>query len=232
MGQAACSSFLIRQYRCSDRAAVREICAACAWLGEPAPERIGDEFLWAEYWTRYFTDREPEHLWVAEAPDASVVGYLTGTADVHRVERFAPWLLPRLAWRVIRKRLLRRRQSRRAIVSLLRSLVSGEITLPAGVLANFPATFHCNLLSPARRCGLGSRLFETFRERMESLGVGGIHVQPLSVNRGAIRLCQSSGFRMLASRPVRAFAQADPQSIEVQTWVLPLPAVEPAAFAD
>ena len=60
------SEYLIRPYVTADRQAVRQICAATAWMGSPAPERIGDEWIWAEYWTRFFTDRQQDCCWVAE----------------------------------------------------------------------------------------------------------------------------------------------------------------------
>ena len=212
----------IRPYRPADRPSVRDICVACAWMGEPAPERIGDEFLWAEYWTRYFTDREPQHTWVVSSQDGSVVGYLAGTVDVRRVERFTPWLFPSIACRVVRGRLLRRQASRRAILALVRSAVSGELALPPGVLPDHAATFHFNLLPVARGRGVGSRLLATFRAKMGRLGSRGLHLQILSANVAAARFCRRNGLRLLAARETRAFLHVDPQPIEVETWTLGL----------
>ena len=126
--------YIIRSFRRADRQAVRDICTATAWMGEPAPRLAGDEWIWAEYWTRFFTDRERRTCWVvAGRRDGRVFGYLTGTADVARFERYVPFLLPGIVRHVIRRRLMRRRQPRRAILNLLRSLLVGEMELSAAV---------------------------------------------------------------------------------------------------
>ena len=74
------------------RAKVRRICAETAWAGGRSPERVPDDWLWAEFWTRYYTDREPRHTWVAESPTLGVCGYLTGTLDAQGVARYLPRL--------------------------------------------------------------------------------------------------------------------------------------------
>ncbi|HUT01271.1 MAG TPA: GNAT family N-acetyltransferase [Phycisphaerae bacterium] len=223
MGRSQQAGWHVRRYRRGDRSAVRSICAATAWLGEPAPERIADEWIWAEFWTRYFTDREPQTSWtVARRTDGAVGGYLTGTADVGRFDRYVPFLLPGIVLRVVRKRLIRRRPSRRALLGFLRLFADDEMALPPGVARHYPATFHMNLLPEARRHGLGSRLLDRFLDRMRAMGTLGVHTQPLSVNQPIQRFLERRGFRLLASRPCHAFAHADPRPMDVQTWVLPL----------
>ena len=214
------TAYAIRPYRRGDRAAVREICAKCSWLGEYEPDRIIDDWIWAEYWTRYFTDREPQHTWVVErTADGAVVGYLTGTADASRVEHYAPRVLPGIVWRVIRKRLMRKAASRRAIISMLRSLLRGELSLPRAVRHEFPATCHMNILPEARRRGLGSRMHKLFTERMKSLGVRGVHGHPMSINPVMPGFLSARGYRMIDSHPLTAFAFAEPRAIDLQTWV-------------
>jgi len=223
MFASSASRYAIRAYRPADRAAVRRICVACCWMGEHRPERIGDDWIWAEYWTRYFTDREPQHTWVVErSGDAEVVGYLTGTADAARVERFGPFLLPGIVWRVVRGRLLRKTASRRALRGMLRSFLLGELSLPPGAAERFGATFHFNLLGEARGQGVAARLLDTFIERMRSLPVRGVHVQPLHANAAVASLLARRGFRLIASRCLHAWSHLDGRPMELQTWVLPL----------
>jgi len=217
------TAFFIRPYRPADRAAVRRICAATAWMGRPAPRLVGDDWIWAEYWTRYFTDREGRCCWVVQRGGrGEVVGYLTGTADARRFERYLPFLLPGIGCRAVRRRLMCRRESRRALLALLGSLARGEPALPPRVKRQFPATFHFNLLPPARRRGLGSRLVQTFLAGMRSAGAGGVHVQTLSLNAPAAAAMKRAGFRLLARRPIRAFAHVDPRPMAAETWVLRL----------
>jgi len=191
-------------------------------MGAPAAaDRVGDEWIWAEFWTRYFTDREPRHTWVVpRRADGAVVGYLTGTADVRRVDAYAPFLLPGIVWRVARKRPWRRAAPRRALLGLLRSLLAGEMALPHGVARRYPAAFHVNLLPEARGRGLARALFDAFAAQLRTEGVRGVHAQVLSVNEPVQRFLRRAGFRMVASRPCRALAHVESRVIDVGTWVL------------
>lgn len=215
--------FLIRRLDRRDRGAVRGICAATAWMGSPDPDRVPDDWLWAEFWTRFFTDRQQQCSWVAEhRPSGRVVGYLTGLADARDFGACIPWLLPGLVLRIIRRRLMRAPGPRRAILGLLRSLAAGELNVPPALLRQHPATFHANLLSDARRCGLGRRMLRRFLDQMRGLGIRGVHAQPLSENRPIQEFLLREGFRLAARRPLRAFAHVDPRPIEVVTFVLAL----------
>jgi hypothetical protein len=136
-------------------------------MGEPDPWRIPDGWIWAEFWTRYFTDRQWRHSWVAQRRfDGAVLGYLTGTEDVRRFDAYTPFLLPGIVARVVRRRLMRRTESRRAILAMLRSLVAGELDVPPAVARDYPATFHTDLPAEARGLGLGQAMFALFIERM------------------------------------------------------------------
>ncbi len=213
----------IRPYHPADRPAIRRICIATSWMGRPDDKHIPDDWLWAEYWTRYFTDREPQHTWIVQrCNDNEIVGYLTGIADVRRFGRFVPFLLPGIILRVIRKRLMRRQAFRTALMAFLRSFARGELELPPRVEKEYPATFHFNLLPDARRQGLGQRLFQTFRARMQSLGVPGIHAETLSSNRHVAAFLRNADFRLLDVRPINTFAHVEPEPMEMFTWVMSL----------
>ena len=138
MSRRQSQDYRIRPFRRADRQAVRDICAACCWMGDYVPQRIPDDWIWAEYWTRYFTDREPQHVWVVErADDGAVVGYLAGTADKARADRYAPLLFPGIVWRVLRKRLLRNPASRAAMFGMAKSILRGEMRLPGRAWLEF-----------------------------------------------------------------------------------------------
>ena len=189
-------------------------------MGAAAPARIGDAWIWAEFWTRFFTDRQRELSWaVADVPSAHVVGYLTGTDDVRRFDRYVPFLLPGVLARVIRKRRMHRASSRRALLALGRSFLHGELALPAGVAARYPATFHVNLLPQARRRGIGRAMLERFLARLERLRVPGAHAQLLGDNKAIQSLCCRAGFRQIASGRLTAFAHLDGVATEIGTWV-------------
>ncbi len=218
----------IRPYRTEDRAAIRQICADTAWQGGPGGVHVPDDWLWGEFWTRYFTDREPEHTWVveraADAPvvehgvNARVVGYLSGTVDCRRAERYTYALLPGIVRHIWSVRLWRRRGPRRALLDMLASLLCGDTRLPRGVAAAYPATFHFNLLPEARGQGIGTRLFRTFETEIQQLGVPGLHTQSLDVNAGVARFNERAGLAIVGRRPTRAFGHIESRPIAILTW--------------
>ncbi len=224
MTTANSTEFLIRQYRKTDRPSVREICAETCWMGEKDLRRIPDEWIWAEFWTRYFTDIEPANAFIVEqtsekTADGCVCGYLTGTVDLRRHEHYTWRLLPGIVAHVIRRRLIRKQQSRRAIFAMLKSMLRNETAMPAALLRRYPATFHTNLLPCARGRGLGRKLLREWIQRLASLGVSGVHAQPLSINAAIQKLLVGEGFRLAASSWIRAWEHIDPQPIDVLTFV-------------
>jgi len=213
------TKFLIRPLRRTDRQAVRDICVETAWLGGPGRGHIPDPWIWAEFWTRYFTDRAPRHSWVVcDADDGHVAGYLMGTDDVRRFDRYAPFLLPGIILRTIRKRLISRSDTRAATLAMLKSMIRGEMDIPPALVGNHPATMHIDLLPEARGRGYGAALYELFLQRMMQLGVPGIHAQTLSVNEPITRFCRHAGFTLAASKPIDAFKHVESEPIEILTW--------------
>lgn len=88
----------IRHYRPEDRTAVRTICCDTGFLGRPIDEVFQDRELFADYLTRYYTDREPESAVVLEA-DGAVQGYILGCRYPVRQKAFNRWHNLRLGLR-------------------------------------------------------------------------------------------------------------------------------------
>lgn len=154
--------------------------------------------------------------------DDSVVGYLTGTTNAARVDRYMPRLIPSIVGRAVRVRLLHRPEQRAMVCGMLTSLVRGELPVPPAVRRATPATFHVNLLPESRGRGLGAALIRTFPDRMRQLGVPGVHVQIMSPNAAAIRCVRRFGVRSACVRRLTAYANVDPQPIDVHTLALVL----------
>ena len=249
MGKSGDNPYHIRPLRRCDRQAVRHICVATCWMGDYRPEMIPDEWLWAEYWTRYFTDRESGLSCVAIQTGATpaqpvearrcnnsgrrggapvpprsgdVVGYLTGTADVRRFEAYTPCLLGPVVARVIRRRLISRPKPRRALLAFARSALRGELSMPPALLRDHPATWHFNLLPTARRQGLGSRMLSLFITRLREMNVPGLHAQVISTNAASIATCRRMGMRLLHASPLTAYQHIDPSPMQLQTWAMRL----------
>jgi len=70
--------FIIRHYCQQDRDAVRRICCDTGFLGNPIDPLFEDRELFADYLTRYYTDKEPESSFVIEK-GGEVRGYLLGS---------------------------------------------------------------------------------------------------------------------------------------------------------
>ncbi len=189
----------VRKYRPEDRQAVRDICAQTCWMGEHRIEMIADDWLWAEFWTRYYTDVESDLTWVVDcrvapphtgrlpsavfhqaencgAPAGALVGgYLTATADARRFEAYWPRLVPGIVWHVLRRRLIRRTELRRAIFRLLGMMTGGDLDVSPGIRRGYPATFHMDLLPQARQRGIGSTMVGTMLDELRRRRVPGIH---------------------------------------------------------
>jgi hypothetical protein len=69
--------YVIRPYSSKDREVIRKICCETGFLGEPIDSIFSDRDLFADYLTRYYTDVEPETVWVGEK-NGEVVSYLLG----------------------------------------------------------------------------------------------------------------------------------------------------------
>jgi GNAT superfamily N-acetyltransferase len=216
-------SFVIEPLRRSDGDAIRRICVATCWMGEHRPEVMLDERIWADYWTRWFIERERQHSWVLRrAADGCVVGYLTGTTDERRFHKYVPWLIPGFVCRLLQRRLDGNPVNRAALRSAIRSMLRGETDMPANLMAAYPATWHIDLLPGARGLGLGGRMLDLFVDRMRQLGVPGLHAQPMSINPVIIAVLERAGFKPACTRRLTAFEHVISEPIEVQTWVLRL----------
>lgn len=218
MGHTAATPFNIRPLRRMDRQPVRDICVATNWMGKHRPDLLIDEWLWAEYWTRYFTDRQPTLSWVAErTPHGAVVGYLTGTDDVREFYDYLPRLIGGMICRLIWP-LITRPLSRKLLRGFGRSSAAHEFDLPPALLADYPGTWHFNLIPEARRQGLGTRMLTAFMDALKSRRVTGVHGQVLSLNHASIAACRRMGMTLLHSGPMTAFASVIDEPIELQTW--------------
>jgi ribosomal protein S18 acetylase RimI-like enzyme len=186
-------AFAIRPYRRADREAVRDVCWQTAYLGSPIDFLYQDRESWADLFTSYYTDAEPESAWVVVAPDQRVVGYLLGCVDTrratsewrialrHHVTRFL-WARPGTAafwWRLFRDRIR----------------AAGRAGTPVD-LVRFPAHTHIDLLPEARACGVATRLFEAWHARLEQLGVPGVHCQILAANVRVTALLTRLGYQL------------------------------------
>jgi ribosomal protein S18 acetylase RimI-like enzyme len=186
------SSVDIRPYRSADRDAVRDISFRTGFMGQSAAHVWRHTESWADVWTSYYTDCEPESLSVATI-DGTVVGYLAGCLDTAAMRPTSDELLTT----AIRKhRLLFRRGTAgflvRAIVDGLRDRESarGDFIDP-----RWPAHLHIDLLPEARGIGLGAALMVRWLGQLREAGSPGCHLATLGENGRAVSFFERSGFR-------------------------------------
>lgn len=187
-----CSSFAIRKYRASDREAVRSICFLTGLMGTPVESIYGDKESFADMFSGYYTDVEPESAWVAvpEDDENHVVGYLLGCVDSRRA-----WDPARVgAKHAFLRGLLFRPGTAGFFFRLLGDVIrdGGVHRTPVDYDA-FPAHFHTNLL-PAARGGVGVRMHDVFVAHLCKLGVVGVHAETMAHNERALMITRKLGY--------------------------------------
>lgn len=166
------SPAIIRRYRPDDRDAIREICCRTAFRNRGAAAVFRDTDLFADFFTRYYTDVEPESAWVAEQ-DGRVVAAVAGCVQTRRqvramTRRIVPSVLARLLWRASRGRYRADPQSRAFLRWLFLKSWREAPTLPAEADA---AHYHCNVLPEGYGQRLYTRLGLVFLDDVKSRGV-------------------------------------------------------------
>ena len=186
----------VRPYRADDRAAVRQICHLTGYMGDPISWQWRDEQSFADLFSSYYTDREPESSLVAEL-DGRVVGYLLGCRSTARI---GDPLRPLYAQLVNRGLLVRRGTAGVLWRSGWDGMVEVAHRRPLVKEPNdaaHPAHLHINLLPEARGRGVGRRLVSRWFASLTAGGVPGCQLGTWAENRHAIAFFRSVGFRAL-----------------------------------
>lgn len=180
----------VRPYEPRDRDRVRSLCYRTGYMGDPPTFYWRHEESFAEIWTAYYTDQEPESLFVAVREDR-VVGFITGCVDTRNAPSPAQ-VLRRLA---VRHALFFRPGTAGFLwrglldTALQRSMPNGEIDDP-----RWPSHLHINLAPEARGCGAGRLLMEAWFARLAEVGSPGCHLGTLLENTKAIGFFERMGF--------------------------------------
>jgi GNAT superfamily N-acetyltransferase len=193
----------IRPYRPEDRARVRQVCYLTGYMGDRVDWLWSDAESFADVYSGYYTDAEPESAFVVEVA-GTVEGYLLGCVDSSRTWRFEA-----VAGRHVVRRGLAFRRGTAAMV--WRSAADAVLDLGLRRVRRddfevtdprYPAHLHVDLMPVARGRGLGRRLVDAWFDRLRSLGVSGCHLQTFAENSGGIAFFESVGFQHLGDAPV------------------------------
>ena len=205
------SDAIVRSYQLQDREAVRQIACDTADMGEPVENFFGDREIVADLLTRYYTDYEPESLWVAEY-ERRVIGYLTGCLDTRRYFRVMVWrLVPRIVIKSIFRGVFLRQDTWRLFKAATKTWrVSGfKRHIP---LDKYPAHLHVNVQKGFRSQDVGKRLVERFIEQVKVTGLPGIYLAVREDNLEGRRFFEHLGFIEL-SRYTTVYTQKGPHKV-------------------
>jgi ribosomal protein S18 acetylase RimI-like enzyme len=184
----------IRPYQPADRAGVRHVCYATGYLGDRVDWLYRDQESFADLFSGYYTDAEPESAMVAER-DGRVVGYLLGCVDSRR-----PWDPASIITRHIVRRGIAFRPGTagfiwRSVVDSIRDRRHGPLPQAKIIDERWPAHLHVDLLTEARGSGVGSRLVHGWLDRLRSAGIAGCHLETFAENTTGIAFFKAMGFR-------------------------------------
>lgn len=209
-------NYRVRPYKPTDREAVRRVCADTGFMGNPIDTIFSDRDAFADFFTRYYTDYEPECGLVAEdAETGEVIGYLLGCVRY----RYQAWkqimlMLTRLAPKVILRFLFGRynKASRRFLYWVL--FRSVRETPPA---PRRSAHFHINLLPAYRGGSAGREMIFTFFEMASARGVKRIYGQIQTRDDRRTSFWTRYGFRELSRRRITKFERYESKPVYVTT---------------
>lgn len=216
--------YVIRKYRREDRAQVRAICFDTGLMGESIAPIYGDRESFADMFTGYYTDAEPESAWVVTHPDddTRLLGYFLGCIDTRKA-----WDPARVGMRhVLTRGLLFRPSTARFYLRLIGDVIrDGGVERPRIDFDRYPAHYHVNLL-PEARGGVGLRLHVAFVAHLRARGVRGLHTETLADNEATHRIGARLGYQLHGETfPLPGMRALDGRRLRGQAMTLDLDAL-------
>ncbi|MBI3319395.1 MAG: GNAT family N-acetyltransferase [Candidatus Omnitrophica bacterium] len=210
----------IRRYERRDREAVRRIACDTADCGEPVERFFHDREVFADLVTSYYTDYEPQSLWVAEHQH-EVIGYLTGCLDSRRWQRLLAWrVVPRAMVKAISRGTLWSSATWRLIHGGLQTWRQGGF--PRVRVERYPVHFHLNIQRGFRGQHVGTRLVERFLTQAQEQQRCGVHVAVRRDNMPSCAFFQRLGFVEVSSHRVIFPSGASWETHETVIYVKPM----------
>lgn len=183
----------IRPYEPRDRAQVRHICYVTGYMGDAIDWQWRDSESFADLFTSYYTDAEPESALVAEL-DGVVAGYLLGCVDSRRA-----WNPAKIFARHVVHRGIAFKPGTAGFVwrSFGDIVVDGlSRRLPPMPVHDerWPAHLHIDMLYAIRGRGVGAALMRRWLDKLRQMDVAGCHLETWGENEGAITFFEAMGF--------------------------------------
>jgi ribosomal protein S18 acetylase RimI-like enzyme len=185
---------IVRPYQPADRARVRHICFVTGYIGEPVAWQWRDAESFANIFTGYYTDAEPQSALVAEI-DGDVRGYLLGCVDSSKA-----WNPGAVVGRQITRRGIAFRPGTagfvwRAVGDVIVDAARKRLPPAPFEDPRWPAHLHIDLLGDARGRGVGAMLMRRWLDALRQGGVAGCYLETIAENTGAVAFFEAMGFR-------------------------------------
>jgi hypothetical protein len=176
--------FNIRPYCSEDKEMVREICRKTAFRNQGYDLYFEDGELFADYWTRYYLDYNPQWCYVTEK-DRTVVGYLLGSHDFKDFERvmkkkILPRIFLKLFWRMVTLQYSKVKTYRYIRWVIFKSWRE----MPNIPVERFPAHYHLNILPKGAFHQGFSGLLLKYLDDLEASGIPGLYGIVLEPGKG------------------------------------------------
>jgi ribosomal protein S18 acetylase RimI-like enzyme len=199
--------YIVRGYRSEDRQRVRHICSETGLLGRPQEAWFEGRAEFADMFSSYYTDHEPEYALVSVV-NHQVEAYLLGCPD-SRIQKqvFKRKILPGLTIRMFNPNWLRSPVNRRFLRAMRRSRKRQEIQIPEQeIFDKYPAHLHINIADPSLRGqGIGKALMQAYFEILRAAAVPGVHLGTTSHNRTAVWFYKNMGFDVIFERQLTCY---------------------------
>jgi ribosomal protein S18 acetylase RimI-like enzyme len=163
-------------------------------MGEPAAWMWRDVESFADLFTSYYTDAEPQSALVVEL-DGVVAGYLLGCVD-----STTAWNPASIFGRHFIRRGIGLRPGTAGMVwrsfgDVAVAAVRRRLPPVAFSDERWPAHLHIDLLPQVRGLGVGATLMRRWLDSLRAGGVPGCYLETLGENHGAVAFFESMGFR-------------------------------------
>jgi hypothetical protein len=215
-------ALVIRSYRASDRAAVRQLCCQTGFLGEPIDPVYEDHELFADFLTTYYTDKEPESSFVLEI-NGEICGYLLGSRKPLRNQFYSFRQNLRLFVRALARYFGYNDRSRKFI----RWMIShGWREVPAAPRRT--PHFHINLQADARKMSTTRALMSAYLSYLYRCGEKRVYGQIVTFeSRRGEKMFERYGFRVMNRGEITKYKAFYPESVYLSTVIKNLETAEP-----
>jgi hypothetical protein len=215
-------ALVIRSYRASDRAAVRQLCCQTGFLGEPIDPVYEDHELFADFLTTYYTDKEPESSFVLEI-NGEICGYLLGSRKPLRNQFYSFRQNLRLLVRALARYFGYNDRSRKFI----RWMIShGWREVPAAPRRT--PHFHINLQADARKMSTTRALMSAYLSYLYRCGEKRVYGQIVTFeSRRGEKMFERYGFRVMNRGEITKYKAFYPESVYLSTVIKNLETAEP-----